>query len=100
MDSKQSNDEAVLIPKTKSKGKAVLVDASPAPAAVRTTKATLVRRVGWRKGVAIFDFVLRLFAAGAAFGAAASVGQAEQVLPFFTQFLQFHAEYNDLPALT
>ena len=99
MDSKQSNDETVLIPKTKSnKGKAV-VDASPAPAAVGTTKATLVRRVGWKKGVAIFDFVLRLSAAAATFAAAAAVGQAEQVLPFFTQFLQFHAQYNDLPTL-
>ncbi|PON62945.1 Casparian strip membrane protein [Trema orientale] len=98
MDSKQNNDEAVLIPKNKSKGKAV-VDASPAPAAVGTTKATLVRRVGWKKGVAIVDFVLRLGAAAAAFAAAAAVGQAEEVLPFFTQFLQFHAQYNDLPTL-
>ncbi|KAF4371070.1 hypothetical protein G4B88_002999 [Cannabis sativa] len=107
MDSKQSSDEAVLIPKSRSKGKAVVDDASPAPApapppaaaVVSNKKVTIARRVGWKKGIAIFDFVLRLCAAAAAFAASVAAAQAEEILPFFTQFLQFHAEYNDLPTL-
>ncbi|XP_062082530.1 casparian strip membrane protein 3-like [Humulus lupulus] len=102
MDSNQNTDEAVLVPKSRSKGKAV-EDASPAPtpAVVSTKKVTVVvRRVGWKKGVAIFDFVLRLCAAAAAFAASVAAAQAEQILPFFTQFLQFHAQYNDLPTIT
>ncbi|KAL5574967.1 hypothetical protein UlMin_016666 [Ulmus minor] len=99
MDSTQS-DEAVLIPKSKSKGKAAAVDASPPPPPVATKATPLKRRVRWKKCVAIVDFFLRLSACGAAFAAAAAVGNAEQILPFFTQFLQFHAQYNDLPTLT
>ena len=100
MESKQSDDAAVLIPKSESKGKSP-VDASPPPTAVATTKKfALLRRVGWKKGMAIVDFVLRLGAASAAFSASTAVGQAEEVLPFFTQFLQFHVQYTDLPTLT
>ncbi|KAL5575924.1 hypothetical protein UlMin_017623 [Ulmus minor] len=83
MDSTQG-DEAVLIPKSKSKGKVAAVDASPPPPPV-TTKATALKRiVGWKKCVAIVDFLLRLSGCGAAFAAVAA----------------FHAEYNDLPTLT
>ena len=100
MDSNQSTEEAVLVPKSESKGKAV-DDASraPAPAIAATKKFTVVRRVGWKKGIAITDFVLRVCAASAAFAAAVAAGQAEQVLPFFPQFLQFHAQYDDLPVI-
>ena len=62
------------------KGKAVLV-APPRPG-------------GWKKGVAIMDFILRLGAIAAALGAAATMGTSDQTLPFFTQFFQFEASYD------
>ncbi|KAL9437997.1 hypothetical protein AB3S75_023793 [Citrus x aurantiifolia] len=74
------------------KGKAAV--GAPA-AAVATTKATPHPRGGWKKGVAIFDFVLRLAAVGAALGATATMGTADEILPFFTQFFQFEAQYDD-----
>ncbi|XP_004516298.1 casparian strip membrane protein 2 [Cicer arietinum] len=63
------------------KGKAALI-ASPA------------RPGGWKKGIAIMDFILRLGAIAAALGAAASMGTSDQTLPFFTQFFQFEASYD------
>lgn len=67
--------------------------------AVAAVKATKVKG-GWRRGIAIFDFILRLFAIAAALAAAAAMGTTDQTLPFFTQFFQFQASYDDLPALT
>ncbi|XP_060673670.1 casparian strip membrane protein 1-like [Ziziphus jujuba] len=55
------------------------------------------RKGGWKKGIAILDFILRLSATAAALGAAAAMGNSEETLPFFTQFLQFQASYDDLP---
>lgn len=78
------------------KGKAT-VDAAPPSATVVSTKSTPLRRGGWRKGVAILDFILRLGAIGSALGAAAIMGNNEQILPFFTQFFQFHAQWSDFP---
>ncbi|OIW12181.1 hypothetical protein TanjilG_28589 [Lupinus angustifolius] len=66
------------------KGKEVLV----APARVG----------GWKKGIAIMDFILRLGAIAAALGAAASMGTSDQTLPFFTQFFQFEASYDSFSA--
>ncbi|XP_073146321.1 casparian strip membrane protein 3-like [Henckelia pumila] len=66
------------------------------------TKATdppHVRR-GWGRGVAIFDFILRICALVAALAAATTMGTTDQTLPFFTQFLQFQAQYNDFPTFT
>ncbi|KAK6936243.1 Casparian strip membrane protein domain [Dillenia turbinata] len=63
-----------------------------------TTKVADPPRAGWRKGLAIFDFILRLCAIGAALAAAAVMGTTDQTLPFFTQFFQFQASYDDLPA--
>ncbi|KAG6744995.1 hypothetical protein NC652_036501 [Populus alba x Populus x berolinensis] len=54
-------------------------------------------RGGYKKGLAIFDFVLRLGAVAAALAAAATMGTSGQTLPFFTQFFQFEASYDDLP---
>lgn len=100
MEEPKHNDEAVLLPKTRSKGKGVAsVQTSPNTPNVVTTKAIPVQPK-WKKGIAILDFILRLGAAAAAFAATAIMGNAEQTLPFFTQFLQFHAEYNDLPTFT
>lgn len=54
-------------------------------------------RGGWRKGIAIMDFILRLGAIAAALGAAATMATADQTLPFFTQFFQFEASYDSFP---
>ncbi|KAJ4846810.1 hypothetical protein Tsubulata_037063 [Turnera subulata] len=68
------------------KGKAPLV------AAPRDVKGG-----GYNKGIAIFDFILRLGAIIAALAAAATMGTSDETLPFFTQFFQFQASYDDLP---
>ncbi|OMP14103.1 hypothetical protein COLO4_00299 [Corchorus olitorius] len=75
------------------KGKAPLLVSSPKAAVEPQPKQ------GFKKGLAIFDFLLRLCATGAALGAATTVGTAQQTLPFFTQFFQFQTQYNDLPTL-
>ncbi|CAK9159855.1 unnamed protein product [Ilex paraguariensis] len=53
---------------------------------------------GYKRGIAIFDFVLRLSALVAALTATITMGTTDQTLPFFTQFFQFQASYDDLPA--
>ncbi|XP_059655057.1 casparian strip membrane protein 2-like [Cornus florida] len=50
-----------------------------------------------KKGLAIFDFVLRLGAIAATLAASVTMGTSDQTLPFFTQFFQFSAGYDDLP---
>ncbi|CAI0462581.1 unnamed protein product [Linum tenue] len=52
---------------------------------------------GYHRGVAIFDFLLRLAALISALAAAATMGTSDETLPFFTQFFQFQASYDDLP---
>lgn len=52
---------------------------------------------GRRKGIAIFDFILRICAIVTALATAASMGTSEETLPFFTQFFQFQASYDDIP---
>ncbi|ESQ40540.1 hypothetical protein EUTSA_v10015967mg [Eutrema salsugineum] len=52
---------------------------------------------GYKRGLSIFDFLLRLAAIVAALAAAATMGTSDETLPFFTQFLQFQASYDDLP---
>lgn len=99
MDSSQKSGEmAINITESKStKGKAATV----APATiVATTKAAQSPQGGWKKGVAIFDFILRLCGIAAALAATATMGTTDQTLPFFTQFFQFQASYDDLPAFT
>ncbi|KAJ1408471.1 Casparian strip membrane protein [Sesbania bispinosa] len=97
MDSgKDSEIPAATIPESKrtrsnGKGKAIVGDT----ATVVSTKAAPLPTAGWRKGLAILDFILRLSAIGAALSAAAIMGNNEQILPFFTQFLQFHAQWDD-----
>ncbi|OWM73634.1 casparian strip membrane protein 3-like [Punica granatum] len=65
-------------------------------------KAALYPRQGggWKKGIAIFDFILRLCAIGASLAAGTTMGTTDQTLPFFTQFFQFQASYDDLPSFT
>ena len=52
---------------------------------------------GYKRGLAIFDFLLRLAAIGITIGASSVMFTAEETLPFFTQFLQFQAGYDDFP---
>ncbi|XP_057777974.1 casparian strip membrane protein 1-like [Salvia miltiorrhiza] len=54
----------------------------------------------FKRSVAIFDLILRISAAVAALAATITMGTTEQTLPFFTQFFQFTASYEDLPAFT
>lgn len=58
------------------------------------------KQAGWKRGVSIFDFILRICALVAALAAAATMGTTDQQLPFFTQFFQFQASYDDLPTFT
>ncbi|KAK9985878.1 casparian strip membrane protein 1 [Quercus suber] len=76
----------------------------PESSAVAKGKAPLVAIVkqeqgkgGWKRGVAIFDFLLRLGAIITALAAASTMGTSDETLPFFTQFFQFQASYDDLP---
>ncbi|XP_073042136.1 casparian strip membrane protein 1-like [Primulina eburnea] len=58
------------------------------------------RGVSYKRAIGIFDVVLRISAATAALAATITMGTTEQTLPFFTQFFQFQASYDDLPAFT
>jgi hypothetical protein len=74
----------------------------PESSAIAKGKAPLVavvakQRGGWKRGVAIFDFLLRIGAITAALAAASIMGTSQETLPFFTQFFQFQASYSDLP---
>ncbi|KAL2485577.1 Casparian strip membrane protein 3 [Abeliophyllum distichum] len=95
MDSTKSTDQtAINMAESKSvKGKA--------PATYNViTKATPIQHGGSKRGVAIFDFVLRVSALVAALVATITMGTTDQTLPFFTQFFQFQASYDDLPTFT
>lgn len=75
----------------------------PESSAVAKGKAPLMAAVvqqeqaGWKRGVSIMDFILRLGAIVAALAAASVMGTSDETLPFFTQFFQFQASYDDLP---
>ncbi|KAG0480638.1 hypothetical protein HPP92_011228 [Vanilla planifolia] len=47
----------------------------------------------------LFVFFARLFAITALVAAAGAMGSAEETLPFFTHDFQFHASFEDFPAL-
>ncbi|XVF69216.1 hypothetical protein PTKIN_Ptkin11bG0063000 [Pterospermum kingtungense] len=92
METHRSEDAAINIPaeaKANAKGTAPLVVSS------KTVVQQPKRRT--EKGIAICDFFLRLCAIGAVMGATITMGTNEEALPFFTQFFQFHAQYNDIP---
>ncbi|KAK8651260.1 hypothetical protein V6N13_140869 [Hibiscus sabdariffa] len=74
----------------------------PESSAVAKGKAPLIgsqreQKSGVNKGLGIADFLLRLGAIAAALAAAATMGTSDETLPFFTQFFQFEASYDDLP---
>uniref|UniRef100_A0A7N0U0X4 CASP-like protein n=1 Tax=Kalanchoe fedtschenkoi TaxID=63787 RepID=A0A7N0U0X4_KALFE len=60
------------------------------PAIAPTTSPTRPK-----KGLSVFDFIIRLCALVTSVAAAASMATTEQDLPFFSQFLQFQAGYDD-----
>ncbi|XP_039048520.1 casparian strip membrane protein 1-like [Hibiscus syriacus] len=92
----ETSSTSINIPETKSKskGKAPLSTTSKA-----VGFGVQQPRRGVKKGIAVGDFILRLCAMAATMGAAITVGIADQTLPFFTQFFQFQAQYDDLPTL-
>lgn len=63
-----------------------------------TSKTLPHPQAKFKKGLAVFDLIFRLGAVAAALGATAVMGTVDQILPFFTQFFQFEAQYNDLPS--
>ncbi|XP_075475914.1 casparian strip membrane protein 1 [Primulina tabacum] len=63
-------------------------------------KESSAPRAGVNRGVAVIDFILRIIALIATLSSAISMGTTDETLPFFTQFIQFRAEYNDLPMFT
>ncbi|XP_060174567.1 casparian strip membrane protein 1 [Lycium barbarum] len=80
------------------KGKAPLLGtAAPVVAAAATAK---LAKGGAKRGIAIFDLILRIAAIASAIGAAVAMATTEETLPFFTQFFQFEANYDDLPTFT
>lgn len=94
MDHPKDSDETPILKSGSSKAAAAV------PVAIAATTATRYARGGWKRGVAIFDFILRLCAIVAALAATTTMGTTNQTLPFFTQFFQFQANYDDLPAFT
>ncbi|GLT40681.1 hypothetical protein SLA2020_147950 [Shorea laevis] len=87
----KSGDATIEVPAESSraveKGKAPLIAATASPHENRKSK----------KGIAIFDFILRIGAIVCILAAAAAMGTSDETLPFFTQFFQFEASYDDLP---
>uniref|UniRef100_A0A7N0VHH0 CASP-like protein n=1 Tax=Kalanchoe fedtschenkoi TaxID=63787 RepID=A0A7N0VHH0_KALFE len=60
------------------------------PATTTTRSGT-----GLKKALSIFDFITRVCALVTTLAAAAAMATTEQDLPFFSQFLQFQASYDD-----
>lgn len=61
---------------------------------------TSIPRGGVNRGISILDFILRLITIIGTLGSAIAMGTTDETLPFFTQFTQFRAEYDDLPTFT
>ncbi|KAF6165839.1 hypothetical protein GIB67_012736 [Kingdonia uniflora] len=82
------------------KGKSAAAAAAKPTVVVATTKAikhAKGRRV--KKGAAVLDFFLRLVALAASLVATITLGTASQTLPFVTNYFQFKATFEDLPAM-
>ncbi|KAI3417172.1 Expansin [Psidium guajava] len=52
---------------------------------------------GINKGVAVLDFIPWIVAFVCTLGSAIAMETMDKTLPFFTQFIRFHAKYDDLP---
>ncbi|CAO2829559.1 unnamed protein product [Amaranthus hypochondriacus] len=55
---------------------------------------------GANRGISILDFVFRIVAGASTLASAIAMGTTNETLPFFTQFIRFRAEYDDLPTFT
>ncbi|CAL5372150.1 unnamed protein product [Camellia sinensis] len=64
------------------------------------SKGSTTPNTGVNRGVSIVDFILRLIAIFATIGSAIAMGTTDETLPFFTRFIRFRAQYDDLPTFT
>lgn len=64
------------------------------------SRAAMARAAGVNRGISILDFILRLVALIGTLGSAIAMGTTDETLPFFTQFIRFKAQYDDLPSFT
>lgn len=64
-----------------------------------TSKAAM-RGGAINKGYSIMDLIFRVVAIIGTLGSAISMGTTNETLPFFTQFIRFKAQYDDLPTFT
>ncbi|KAL0003833.1 hypothetical protein SO802_011394 [Lithocarpus litseifolius] len=74
--------------------------AEPQPLEAGETSKRLTSTQGVTRGLSIVDLILRIIAAIGTLGSAVAMGTTNETLPFFTQFVQFSAQYNDLPTFT
>ncbi|CAL5019540.1 unnamed protein product [Urochloa decumbens] len=74
--------------------------AAAAAAALEVASASGGRSRAASRGLAVLDLILRFVAVIGTVGSAIAMGTTNQTLPFFTQFLRFKAQYDDLPTLT
>lgn len=83
-------------------GEATTIDVPEASGATKGKAPILMvprkEKGGMKRGLAIIDLILRIGAMVAALAAAATMGTSDQNLPFFTQFFQFEASYDDMPS--
>lgn len=56
------------------------------------------RKKGVKRGLSIMDFILRIIGGVATLASAVSMATTDERLPFATAFIQFRAEYDDLPS--
>ncbi|KAJ7953837.1 CASP-like protein [Quillaja saponaria] len=52
------------------------------------------------RGLSVLDFILRIIAGAGTLASAVTMGTTNETLPFFTQSIQFRAEYDDIPSFT
>ncbi|KAF5204488.1 Casparian strip membrane protein [Thalictrum thalictroides] len=97
-DSTTINIKEPNIMDTKAKAATKSSSSVPIVATTKATKHTKGARV--KRGAAILDFILRIIAITAALAATTIMGTTDQTLPFVTQFFQFRASYDELPAFT
>jgi len=97
MESAKEGEKTALKTKETNKGKVVTWAVPLSSESSGSKEFVLITRPRWKKGDAIADFLLRLGATGAAIGSAIIMGNNDEQLPFFTQFLQFHAQWNQFP---
>ncbi|XP_043697905.1 casparian strip membrane protein 2-like [Telopea speciosissima] len=89
--------EATVDTKGKSSAAAPVVATTKS---IKSLKSINYGKGEWKKGIAVFDFLIRLIALAATLTGAIVMGSTNQTLPFFTQSFQFRATYSDFPPFT